>query len=128
MKNGKEEIDQLIEQALSKEEAAFYHQLDEQNIVDQFGGLFQGKKKWINVLGFTFQLIITGVAFYCGYRAFYGTDTSEIFLFGLGAILAMIAVGFLKIYYFMEMNKNAVIRELKRLEFQVSVLARNQKD
>ncbi|MEQ9466808.1 MAG: DUF6768 family protein [Ekhidna sp.] len=127
MKDEKEEIDHLIEQALTQEEAEFYHKLDEQNLIEKFGGLFQGKMKWINVMSMVFQFIIFGIAVYCGYRALYAIDTTQMLQFGIGAFLAMMAVSFLKMYHFMEMNKNAVIREIKRLELQVSVLSKSLK-
>ncbi len=118
-----DEIDQMIKDALSADEQELFNTYDEQNVLQKFGGLFQGKMKWINIMSMAFQLIIFGIAVYCGYRAFYAVDTTQMLQFGIGAFLAMLAVAFLKMYHFMEMNKNAVIRELKRVELQVSILA-----
>ncbi|WP_436514544.1 DUF6768 family protein [Ekhidna sp. To15] len=117
------EIDQMIKEALSADELELFNTYEEQNVLQKFGGLFQGKMRWVNVMSVVFQLIIFGIAVYCGYRAFYAVDTTQMLQFGIGAFLAMMAVSFLKMYHFMEMNKNAVIRELKRVELQVSILA-----
>ena len=43
MKNNMEEIDLLIKETLSKENAAFYDSLEEQNVFEMFFGLFNGK-------------------------------------------------------------------------------------
>ncbi|MDB4438891.1 hypothetical protein N9176_01445 [bacterium] len=43
MKNKMQEIDQLIKDTLSKEEAAFYDSLEEQNLFDMVVGLFKEK-------------------------------------------------------------------------------------
>ena len=50
MKNKMEEIDQLIKETLSQEEAVFYESLNEQNVFDMFLGLFKGKNAWILVV------------------------------------------------------------------------------
>ncbi len=117
------EIDQMIKEALSADELDLFNTYEEQNVLQKFGGLFQGKMKWVNVMSVVFQFVIFGIAIYCGYRAFYAVDNTQMLQFGIGAFLAMMAVSFLKMYHFMEMNKNAVIRELKRVELQVSILA-----
>jgi len=45
MKNHKEDIDNLIKETLTEEEAKFYDELEEQNILQMILGLFKGKKK-----------------------------------------------------------------------------------
>ena len=58
-----ENVDDLITEALSKEEAEFYHQLDEQTLWQSMWGLFQGKNKWINIIALLIQfaLIFTAI-------------------------------------------------------------------
>ncbi len=46
MKNKMEEIDELIKESLSKEEAVFYDSLEEQNLIEMVGGLFRSKNRW----------------------------------------------------------------------------------
>ena len=128
MKTEKEEIDRLIEQALTEEEAAFYHKLDEQNIFGMIGGLFQGKMKWLNILTLIIQLIMLAAAVYCGIGFFNAADPVQAIQFGAGVFFFMIAIGTLKMFHIMEMNKNATIREIKRMELQVSVLAGRLKE
>ncbi|MEP5610971.1 MAG: DUF6768 family protein [Cyclobacteriaceae bacterium] len=128
MKTEKEEIDRLIEQALTEEEAVFYHKLDEQNIFEMFGGLFQGKMKWLTILTLIIQLVMLGAAVYCGIGFFNATDPVQAIQFGACVFFLMMAIGTLKIFHLMEMNKNATIREIKRMELQVSVLAGRLKD
>ena len=123
MKNEKEEIDRLIEEVLTEEEASYFQELDEQNLFQKFGGLFQGKMKWINVMTFVVQTIQFGFAVYFAYRFFTTSDVVEMIQFGSGAMFLMMTVTVLKIFHWMEINKNATIREIKRMELQVSVLA-----
>jgi hypothetical protein len=44
-------------------------------------------------------------------------------LWSAGALWAALAVAMLKMYFWMEMNKNVMLREMKRLELQVARLA-----
>lgn len=62
MKTNKEEIDELIHQALSEDEAKFYDQLGEQSILEMVGGLFQVRLKWITAL----MMIIMTILFVIG--------------------------------------------------------------
>ena len=128
MKTEKEEIDRLIEQALTEEEAKFYHKLDEQNLIEMFGGLLQGKMKWLTIMTVIVQFIQFGFGIYFGYRFFNSTELVDLIQFGAGASILLMSVGLLKIFHWMEMNKNATIREIKRLELQVSLLAGRSKE
>lgn len=118
-----ENIDQLIKEALTEDEQALFNEYDEQNMLQKFGGLFQGKMKWLNAMGMVVQFILFGFAIYLGYRFFNTTEVVEMFRFGLGTFLLMMAVTGIKFFQFLEINKNEVIREVKRMELQVSLLA-----
>lgn len=120
-----EEIDQMIKEALSEEEKELFNTYDEQGILQKFGGLFHGKMKWLNTMTFVVQLIMFGFAIYFGFRFFGTTDHTELFRFGAGFFLTTLSVTMLKMYHWMEMNKNTTIREIKRLELQLSVLAKS---
>ncbi len=128
MKREKEEIDRLIEQALTEEEAEFYHKLDEQSLPEMVGGLFTGKMKWLNVLTIFIQLAWFVCAIYFAIRFFNATDLAEMIKFGAIAFFSMMAVGMLKLFHWMEIYKNVIVREVKRMELQVSLLAGKLKE
>ncbi|TDI66965.1 MAG: hypothetical protein E2O88_08470 [Bacteroidetes bacterium] len=122
MKTNKEEIDELIHQALSEDEAKFYDQLGEQSILEMVGGLFQGRLKWITAL----MMIIMTILFVIGVFSlvqFFKVEGLRLMMTWAGAFfLCMMAVALLKLFSWMQMDKNAILRELKRLELQVSML------
>ena len=64
MNKSDKEVDELIHQALSKEEAAYFDKMGEQNIPQQVFSLFQGKNKWMNVLMVFMNLAVFAVAVY----------------------------------------------------------------
>lgn len=121
MKN-QEEIDQLIRQALSEEEAKFYDTLEEQNLPQMVGGLFEGKMRWVTVMAFIIMPVLFAAAVYCIYSFFQAGEIKELIIWSTSAFFLLMAVGFIKLYHFMQMDKNAIMREIKRMELQVAVL------
>ncbi|MEM5564920.1 DUF6768 family protein [Psychroserpens sp. AS72] len=123
MKTNMEDIDQLIKDTLTQEEAKFYDKLEEQNVLGMIGGLFTGKNKWIVILMNIMTLIFFGLFIYCVVNFFDTTETHELLKWGIGSLVFLIGVSMLKIFAWMQMDKNAILREMKRLELQVSSMA-----
>lgn len=118
----KEEVDRLIEESLSKSDADFYHNLDEQGLFKQWGGLYTGKLGRWAILVTTIQILITLVAFWLGYKFFTAEDSLLMARYGAGMLIGVIMNGLLKQWHWMQMDKNSILLEMKRLEFQVAVL------
>ena len=118
-----ENIDQLIKETLTQEEAKFYDDLEEQNVLGMIGGLFTGKNKWIMYMMNFMTLVFFGLFIYCLVQFFNVETNKELLKWGLGSILFMLGVSMLKIFAWMQMDKNALLREMKRLELQVSSLS-----
>lgn len=127
MKNNTEEIDKLIKETLTQEEAKFYDELEEQNIMQMVIGLFQGKNKWMMYMMNIVTVLVFGVFVYCAFQ-FFNTDvTNELIKWSIIGTFCMLIVSMLKMFVWMQMDKNAVLREIKRLEIQVSSLS-NKRD
>jgi len=122
MKKNYEEIDEMIRQALSEEEAKFYDELGEQTLPEMVSGLFKGRMRWVTIMTMVIMPILFGVAVYCAVRFFNAEDIRLMIIWGAGSFFFVMATGFMKIFHWMQMDKNAVIREIKRLELQVAML------
>ncbi|MGW9685849.1 DUF6768 family protein [Flagellimonas sp. 2504JD1-5] len=123
MKKEIEKIDELIKEALTQEEAKFYDDLGEQNVLEKFGGIFKGKMAWLAVIMNIVVLLSFGFLIYCGIQFFDANTTDGLIKWGMGAFICMMMMSMLKLYMWMQMDKNDILRELKRLELQVSALA-----
>ncbi|MDO5981317.1 DUF6768 family protein [Flavivirga spongiicola] len=123
MKTNMEDIDKLIKETLTQEEAKFYDKLDEQNVLQMLGGLFQGKNKWIMYFMNIITLIFFFLFVYCTVQFFNTDATNEMIKWGLGSVVFLLGVSMLKVFAWMQMDKNAIIREIKRLELQISSLS-----
>lgn len=49
--------------------------------------------------------------------------TEEMIKWGFGSIVFLLGLSMLKVYAWMQMDKNAILREMKRLELQVMSLS-----
>ncbi|WP_299114176.1 DUF6768 family protein [uncultured Winogradskyella sp.] len=123
MKTNMEDIDKLIKETLTEEEVKFYDELEEQNILDMIWGLFRGKHKWIIILMNVMTLVFFALSVYCVVNFFNTNETIELLKWGFGSIVFLLGVSMIKIFVWMQMDKNALLRELKRLELQVSSLS-----
>jgi len=123
MKTNMEDIDNLIKETLTQEETKFYDSLEEQNVLGMIGGLFKGKNKWILILMNVMTVVFFGLFIYCTVNFFDTTETNELIKWGVGALVFLLGVSMLKIFAWMQMDKNALLREMKRLELQVSSLS-----
>lgn len=119
MKNNTKEIDQLIKETLSTEEAAFYDALDEQNVFEMIFGLYKGKNAWFVITTNIVAMLFMGLFFYSTYLFFTSEPSLEILKWGLMSIISLTTIGLLKIYAWMQMDKKAILREMKRLELLV---------
>ena len=123
MKRKYEDIDRLIERALTKEEAEYYHKFDEQSLPEMVGGLFSGRLRWVTIMTMIVMVVIFALAIYCLIQFLSVDDTGLMIKWAAATFGCMMAVGMLKMFQWMQMDKNALLRELKRLEYQVAILA-----
>ncbi|MGS2726404.1 DUF6768 family protein [Psychroserpens sp. BH13MA-6] len=123
MKNKIEDIDQLIKETLTEEEAKFYDDLDEQNFLGMLGGLFKGKNVWLTVIMQIINIVAFGFMIYCLIQTFDVENTNDLMLWIGGFFFCFLTMSMLKIYAWMQIHKNALVREIKRLELQISFLS-----
>lgn len=123
MKKAKEKIDFLIKETLSQEEASFYDELEEQNLIEKYGETFKGKTGWLVIVMNFMNLIFLGLFIYCCIQFFKVDETQALIKWSVGGFLCWSFMAFIKLYIWMQMDKNDMLRELKRLELQLSILA-----
>ena len=117
-----ENIDELIKETLNKEEAKFYDELEEQNLIGKLGEVYKGKMGWLAIIVNVVHLVIFGLLIYCIIRFFGTNETNELIKWASAGFLCMIVMSMLKLYIWMQMDKNDMLREMKKLELQVATL------
>lgn len=122
MSNNKEKIDELIKEALTEEEAAFYDDLGEQNLIGKLGGVYDGKMGWLALIMTAMQLLFVVFFVGCVINFFEASETNELIKWAVLSFGCAMALSMMKLYVWMQMDKNDILRELKRLELQLATL------
>ena len=118
------DLDDLIREALSAEDAEALEGLEDRSAVELLTEVFRGRQRLYAIGGVVINLVfvLIGVA---AAVAFAGAqDTRTMLLYAGAAALSFAIVIAVKIWYWLEMTRLALTREVKRVELQVVQLAR----
>ncbi len=118
------EIDALIHEALNKEEAEYFDKLGEQNVPQMLSGLFTGKNSWLNIYVIVFQLLIFGATIWTFTEFLAAEEMIPKMEWMFYSLVGWVAMAMLKQFSWNQMDKNQLKREIKRLEYQVSLLGK----
>ena len=113
------ELDQTIREALLAENNEWSKDLDpaiHESIIE----VFQGKNRWVAFYGFAVTLAFLGVAMLSAWKFFHTQETRELIAWATTFLFCATSIGMIKIWYFIEMGKNSVAREIKRFELQLA--------
>ena len=97
--------------------------MEEQNLFQMVGGIFKGKLGWLILIMNIMTVVFFGLFVYCVVQFFETSITNELIKWGLGSVIFLISISMLKLFVWMQMDKNALLREMKRLEIQVLSLS-----
>ena len=115
------EIDSMIREALSKEDAARFESVEtEQSPFAEAIGLFQGRSRMFSSMVVVVMIAMMSVAVFAAIKLMETGRVQEMILWGAICFFALSSVSAMKIWSWMEMNKNSIRREIKRLELQVA--------
>jgi len=118
------DIEDRIRRSLSSEDLEFLAQLDaDQSIYREVTAAFRGHMRWLNALAWFFGFLFFLVAAYCAWRAVEEVEIRSLLLWSWGCALALMGVALLKVWFWLELKTNSLIREIKRVELQVASLA-----
>jgi hypothetical protein len=125
MKREDENIDELIKQALSEEESDILDRLGEQNVLEQWLGIYKGRAKWLNIYVTVMTLIFVVLTIFSLIEFLNASEIRQMLLWGAGTGVGLLVITMLKLYAWMQMDKNVLLREIKRLELQIVSLKKN---
>jgi Family of unknown function (DUF6768) len=118
------ELDKRIKEALQGEDAEWMSQLEQEpSTFEMVLEIYRGKHLWFNVLTTVMMIAFFGLAIFSAVRFFNATETRDLIMWASAMLFFMSGTWMMKVWCWMEMNKNSVTREIKRLELQVARLA-----
>ncbi len=117
------EFDDKIRQALQAESDNVWKDVEEQGLFEQALDVMRGKHRFLTVIANVVMAVFFAVMVYCVVRFFDAQTTRTQIAWSVGFLASNMVVAMLKLWFWMQMDKNTVIREVKRLELQVATLA-----
>jgi hypothetical protein len=113
-----DDLDRRIEEALGAEDRALLERLGEQGLVDQWSGVYRGASGGFARLASVVIVALVAAAAYCGWRFVGATAALDAARWGAGAVVGLGMVAFVKLWFWLRMESNRVLREVKRLELR----------
>jgi hypothetical protein len=120
-------INEKILEALKNDTAANDFSEEQANTLQLIGQSFKGTFRLTFMAIVFVQLVFAGLAIYCAYHLVNEADIGLKINWLAGTLSAVVAFAIARIWFFMELNRLSVIREIKRVELQVSLLAETVK-
>lgn len=122
MKTEMEDIDKMIKEALSEREAQFYEELNEPPVLKKLGEVYKGQLGWLAMVMNFIMVLLFILVIYSLIKFWKAPETLEMIRWSVVGVISLLAIGILKLYFWMQMDKNDLKRELKRIELQIAVL------
>jgi hypothetical protein len=115
-----DDLDRKIEEALNAEDRALVEEFVEPGPLGMWAGVYQGALRGVALFATFLTLALVAFAAYCGWRFFRASEAVEVTRWGFGALVLLVMVGYLKLWFWLRMESNRVLREVKRLELQMA--------
>lgn len=111
-------IDEKIRAALRGSTAG--EQLaEEPNLAEELITAFRGRNRFTNAMAFIFSLVSLAAFVWSAIRFYEAEIVRDQLLWGGVALFTIIFISFMKVWFWMEMHSNRVLREIKRVELLV---------
>lgn len=115
-------IDHKIRQALHAEDDQLLQDLPQPSVLRQMLTTMRHTPRWAIVFVFTWSIAFNIAAVWFAIMFFKATQVQHMIAWATGFIAALLMVMALKLWFWMQMAKYDVLREVKRLELQVARL------
>jgi len=120
------DIDEKIRNALQNEDRELFDKYaGEMSLIEQVVQTFKGRSKMMIVAGMIIGIVFMGLGIYCAVQYFKSDMINERLTWAVGFMMTMISVAMLKIWYWMELNRLSITRDIKRLELRLTQITKN---
>jgi len=119
----KVEVDELIREALKAEGVEGLERLGEPGLPDMVTEVFRSRLRWYGPMFLAMILVFAVLAVLCAVRFLGTNDVPDMIRWGAGFFLCYLVVMGGQSWYWMQMERLAMTREIKRVELMVAHLA-----
>jgi hypothetical protein len=108
------DLDQKIQAALQRDRAGA--NADEPNLAEEVISAFRGRHRWLTGVAVVFSFGLFGILVWAVFQFRAAEAVREQLIWGGVTLWTALAIGFIKVWFWLEMHSNRVLREVKRLE------------
>ncbi len=117
-------LDDKIREALQQEDAELFEDVGgEPSIFEMLMETFRGRHRWLVFLTMFWTMVFMVLGVLSVIRFFQAEEMRDMLMWAAASAFLLSGVSMMKVWYWMELNKNSVTREIKRLELQIAHLA-----
>jgi len=111
-------LDDDIKKVLGDEDTSY--DLDrEEGVFRQWAGIYRGKMRWMAIVATVESLVFMVLIVLAAIEFFQTDDTKWQIFYATGILLLGMLLLLVKLWGWMQMNRNAIQREIKRLELRI---------
>ena len=112
--------DRIDRSALNEDDRAFLDKLDsERGLLQQVSATFTGPLRYWTAYALVMSVVVFGLSVYAFVRLIGAGTMPEVAVWLAVFVWASVAVGLIKIWFWMRMNHLELLREVKRLELRL---------
>ncbi|WP_404343224.1 DUF6768 family protein [Pseudoalteromonas mariniglutinosa] len=114
-------LDEQIKASLKAEQHHLHTVLDtEPGLFEKLAAIYQGKMRWWAGVGTLLAFVLTGVFMVSAYQFYVATQIEQQLFWAVCFITSLMMQIAVKLWLFMEMNRQSIIKEIKRSEYAMS--------
>ncbi len=124
------DLDRTIREALRQDDSRLLASLsEEQSMHEMMLDTFRGRRRWLTYLIGFWMLLFFALAIVFGYMHFaVAESTRDLAISQTLFFLFTIGLMGLKVWWWMELQRNSLAREVKRVELELSLLAKRHRE
>lgn len=115
--------DRELEKLLRRVQDENADEWNEPSIANQITSLFKGRWRFLNAMTVGFMLALFVATLFCAAKFLAADSVPQMLRWGAAGFLSWFGVAYLKLWTWLELERHAVTREVKRLEVQIAHLA-----
>jgi hypothetical protein len=89
---------------------------EEPNLAEEVINVFRGRHRWMHGIVVAVSVVFLALAVWASFRFYYADVVREQLLWGGLALVALLMISFMKVWFWLEMHTNRILREVKRVE------------
>ncbi len=104
----------------------FYDLEREEGVFRQMAGIFRGKMRWMAIVATIYSVVFPVLMVLAAVEFFRADDTKWQIFHATGFLLLAMLLVLVKLWGWMQMNRNSIQREMKRLELRILEMGKQE--